>query len=141
MPVTLHWPPNSSMYLVLLWPCPHVCAPCIRVITLLGDSCFDEIQCAGNVGNLTNVFQFLQIRTFWTPHEGMCAFLLTCQYKVNREISGYGLRYSKATSLTGAFSVICFRSYHCQCRPTTAAAAAAAASDDEDTISCFYASC
>ena len=47
-----------------------------------------------------NVCQFLEIWTFWTPHEDMCEFLLKCQYIVNTEISGYGLRYSKAKSLT-----------------------------------------
>jgi hypothetical protein len=113
--------------------------PFIRVITLLCDSCFDEIQYAGNVVNLMNVCQFLEIWTFWTPHEGMCAFLLTCQYIVDTEISGYGLRYSKATSLTGAVTVNCFRSNRHGCRPTTAAAAAAASGGDDDTISCFYA--
>jgi hypothetical protein len=109
--------------------------PCIRVITLLCDSCFDEIHYAGNVVNFMNVCQFLEIRTFWTPHEGMCAFLLTCQYIVDTEISGYGLRYSKSTSLTGAFTVNCFRSNGHGGRPTTAAASGGGG----DTISCFYA--
>jgi hypothetical protein len=111
--------------------------PCIRAITLLGDSCFDEIQYAENVVNLMNVCQFLEIWTFWTPHESMCGILLTCQYIVNTEISGYGLRYSKATCLTGAFTVNCFRSNRCHGgRPNTAAAAGGGG----DTISCFYAS-
>jgi len=40
---------------------------CSRVITLLGDSCLDEIQYAENVGNLMTVSQFLQIWTFGHP--------------------------------------------------------------------------
>jgi len=61
--------------------------PCCRVITLLGDSCLDEIQYAENVVNLMTVPQFLEIWTFWTHHECMCSFLITCQYKVNTEMS------------------------------------------------------
>ena len=74
--------------------------PCSRVITLLGDRCFDEIQYAGNVVNIVNLCQFLGILTFLTPHEGMCAFMFTCQYIVNTEICGYDLSYSKATCVT-----------------------------------------
>jgi hypothetical protein len=67
----------------------------------------------------------------------MCAFLLTCQYVMNTEMSGYGLMHSKVTSIAGAFTVNCFRSnrFHGG-RPTTVAAAV-----DGDTISCFYAPC
>jgi hypothetical protein len=68
----------------------------------------------------------------------MCAFLLACQYVVYTEMSGYGLRWFKVTSLSGAFTVNCFRinRFHGG-RPTTAAAAA----DGDIPFYVFYAPC